>query len=204
MLHTRIARTAMLLSLLAAPGIAMQRPAPAPTTPPAQDQAQREERARQEAEREAKAKEQREQAERERTKKARERAKDNEAVPEPAAAPNPAMRETARNLYALERVHRERLARIERLMQLFREKGDQDKLLQLEQLRAKENKRYDRFLERYKAEMGPAYDQVAGTLNSGKARKQSAPGDPNRTDPPRARENKPNENNPNGKQGGGQ
>lgn len=202
MLHTRIHRIVLLSSLLLAPALALQRPAPAPA-PAAQDQAKREERARQQAESEAKAREEREKAERERVQKARERAKGNEAAAQPGAEQNNAAREAARNLFALERVHRERLGRIERLMELFREKGDEAKLLELEQMRAKENKRYARFLERYKEEMGPAFAQVEPSLRAGQVRQKREKGAKEAGAPPRAREEKPSERKPHEKKEGG-
>jgi hypothetical protein len=198
MTYIRFAPAALLLAL-APLGLAAQRPAPppapAPAPAPAQDPAAREQAAKR-AEAERKAQEQREQAERERVKNAREQAKEKgkDAAPVPAAAPNNEMRDAARNLFALERTHRERLARIERLMALFREKGDQAKLLELEQMRAKENKRYGRFLERYIEEMGPAFEKVQGELLGGQQRRERSKGAEEKPAPQRARENKPVEN----------
>ena len=94
-------------------------------------------------------------------------------------AQNNQMRDTARNLFEVERLHRSHVARIERLMEIYRESGDRAKLVELEELRAKSDKRYEKFVARYKEEMGPAFAQVQPHLEAGKARTSTRPKRPN-------------------------
>ena len=107
----------------------------------------------------------------------RDRASDRpgDAAPEPTA--NAELRRLRREALALERRHRERSARINRLAVVFREQGETEKVQQLELMAERENLRYERALERYRREMGPeAFAKLEQVLEAGRGRPGKAPG----------------------------
>ncbi|MEO6708939.1 MAG: hypothetical protein ABI054_07425 [Planctomycetota bacterium] len=176
------------------------RPAPAPAPPPApaqsdaereakakearakqerEAQAQKEQeaarikRAREEANQENRVKHAREEANQEARVKA---ARENAAGGAPGAnadrvhAAREAERETARKMMNLEGVHRERLGRIDRLLAIYRENGDQAKLAEVEALKGRENKRYLLIIDQFKTKLGPNYAHYEPQLLAGKNR----------------------------------
>jgi hypothetical protein len=88
----------------------------------------------------------------------------------PAAAPKPGQSAAApagqdaiarsRNLATMivnvERAHRDRVARLERLRQIYEKSGGAEQLQRLERLRAKEHARYDAAMRGYERDLGPA------------------------------------------------
>jgi hypothetical protein len=119
-------------------------------------------------ERERAAREQRVRQQREREAKARvEPAAPREAAAKRTSLPED-LRATARAMADQQNRHRQRLARIERLRQLYRERNDQARLAVLDQLRTKENARYARYLDERRRELGPErYAQVERALGAG-------------------------------------
>ncbi len=180
-------------------------PVPAPAPAPTQDEAQKEEKAKQErieharqAEAERLKQEQetqrikraREEAnEAERIKRAREEAGESERIKRAreeagqptdpsatnAAAARAELRETARDMFTIEGVHRERLGRIDRLLEIYRESGDQEKLGDVETLKRQENKRYLHIIDNFKAKLGSAYAQFEPQLLAGQMRRAAPP-----------------------------
>jgi len=72
----------------------------------------------------------------------------------------------AQKLAEIELVHAKHLARIERLMEIYREKGDKEKLLELEQMRDRETNQYEKHLAELEREVGPERFRTArATLN---------------------------------------
>lgn len=151
---------------------ATQRPKPQGEAAPAPQEPSAEEKAKRRAERERKAQAERQQAEQERVRRAREQAAG--AKPPPGGASESAgmsdAQAAARELFHIEAVHRDRLARIERLLEVYREAGDQEKLVKLEQMRAKENKRYGNIVAQLQARMGGRYAEVESRLAQGRER----------------------------------
>ena len=208
------------------------RPAPAPAPPPApaQSDADREAKAKEakaKQEREAQAQKEQEAA---RVKRAREEANQDNRVKNAreeanqenrvknaregaAGAPGAnadrvhaareAERETARKMMNLEGVHRERLGRLDRLIAIYTESGDQAKLAEVEALKGRENKRYLLIIDQFKTKLGPNYAQYEPQLLAGKTRgaAPAAPARPGETElnPPRRRPPPP----ANEKSGGG-
>ncbi len=181
-------------------GLASQRPKPPPPAPvpaPAETDAQAAERAReresaklarqaealrqeqqkQEAERIRKARDEAEalknqEREAERVKRAREEAAGQPTPEDPTGAVRGELRETARDMFRIEDVHRDRLARLERLLEVYRESGDQEKVAEVEKLRAKENKRYLLIMGQFKERLGGAYTQFESRLLAGQMRER--------------------------------
>ncbi len=194
-------RALALLALFAVPALAVQRPKPAPApTPapapaPAQDSAaaQREQQAKEkqraENARQAEAERLRQEQEATRIKRAREEAasqqdRDAERVKrarEAAGQPGgqipgrerAELRETARDMFKIEDVHRDRLARIDRLAELYTASGDTEKLAEIEKLKARENKRYVLIMGQFKEKLGPAYGQFEPRLREGQKGNQA-------------------------------
>jgi hypothetical protein len=113
----------------------------------AQDDARAKERA-QTAERAANARQEQEAKERDRAANAREQAEQKriqEARSENERAENARrglVEATEKEIVALEKLHRERQARLDRLVRIYRDKQEIDKLHELERLREREGKRY--------------------------------------------------------------
>lgn len=149
-----------------------QRPKPPAEAAPTPQDPSAEEKAKRRAERERKAEAERQQAEQARVRRAREQAAGQQ--PPPTAAPEAAgasdAQAAARELFHIEAVHRDRLARIERLLEVYREAGDQEKLVKLEQMRAKENKRYGNIVAQLQARMGGRYAEIESRLAQGRER----------------------------------
>ena len=190
-------RALALLAMFTVPALAVQRPKPAPApTPvpapapaPAQDSAaaQREQQAKEKQRaqhaREAEAERQRQEQEATRIKRARaeaagqqdhdaERVKRarEEAAQQGGQIPGrerAALRDTARDMFKIEDVHRDRLARIDRLEELYTASGDTEKLAEIEKLKARENKRYVLIMGQFKEKLGPAYGQFEPRLREG-------------------------------------
>ena len=95
-----------------------------------------------------------------------------------APAANPAeLRRMRAEIFALERVHRERTARIERLKVLFREKGETEKVLRLEQMGERAEIRYQGKLAAYRREMGPEnFAKLEAALEAGRKGGRGRPG----------------------------
>ncbi len=192
-------RALALLALFALPALAVQRPkpAPAPAPAPAQDSAaaQREQQAQeqQRIENARKAEQVRLQQEQEATriKRARQEAaagqpqdKDAERVKrarEEAAQQGgqipgrerAELRETARDMFKIEDLHRDRLARIDRLVELYSASGNTEKLTEIEKLKARENKRYFLIMGQFKEKLGSAYAQFEPRLREGQKGNQA-------------------------------
>jgi hypothetical protein len=96
------------------------------------------------------------------------RARDPQAERERAAqragseeAPGPAGK-----LLEIERKHAEKLARVERLMQIYREQGNQEKVAESEQYRDRINNQYEKQLQELEREVGPERFRTArATVN---------------------------------------
>ena len=88
----------------------------------------------------------------------------------PAAAsamPDPAvLRSIAKEMVTLERIHRDRQARLDRLVEVFSEGKQMDKVKEIEALRAKENTRYLAAMQGYKKIVGPeVHGRIVALLN---------------------------------------
>jgi hypothetical protein len=88
----------------------------------------------------------------------------------------------ARNLATMivnvERAHRDRVARIERLREVYEQSGGAEQLERLARLRAKEQARYDAAMRGYERDLGPALFakvRAALDLNAGKPPAAPAP-----------------------------
>ncbi len=203
-----LTRVLALLAMFAVPGLAMQRPkpAPAPAPTPSQSSAEREQQAKEQQRLETARRAEQARLEQEqeatRIKRARQAAaaagepqdKDAERVKrarEEAAQPGgqipgrerAELRETARDMFKIEDLHRDRLARIDRLIEIYRENGDNEKLAEVEKLKSRENKRYLLIMNQFKQKLGPAYAQFEPRLLAGEtpkvdARKQEPHGPP--------------------------
>ena len=87
------------------------------------------------------------------------------------------IRRLSREVFALERKHRERIARIDRLKVVFREKGEIEKVQELEQMAERQERRHARGLEAYRREMGPeAFAAIETALEVGRERELALPG----------------------------
>jgi hypothetical protein len=72
-----------------------------------------------------------------------------------------------------EQAHRSRLARMRRLEQVYRERGDRQKLAQLDEIQNKEHTRYGRWVEAQQVKLGRArYDKMQTALARGRERGQ--------------------------------
>jgi hypothetical protein len=106
-----------------------------------------------------------------------------DAAPEPTA--NAELRRLRREVLVLERNHRERSARINRLAVVFREQGKTEKVQQLELMEERENLRYERALGGYRREMGPeAFAKLEAALEAGRGQPGKAVGPPQSGDRP--------------------
>jgi hypothetical protein len=139
-------------------GAAQQKPAPAPQSQ--SDKAKEEERAK-------------ERAERERAEKAREeKAKTTGATPpktvpvtgvKTAPALDEEQREIMKKAAHFEHVHRTRTARINRLIQIYKAKGDEAKVKKLEEMKAKEDLRTTNAMAGFRKRLG---EENWGRLNA--------------------------------------
>lgn len=110
-------------------------------------------------------------SEAERVKRAREEAA-NAGTEGTPAAQRAEMRETARKMFDIEELHRDRLARMNRLAAIYRESGDAEKLAEIEKLQQRENKRYLLIMGQFKQKLGPAYAQFEPRLLAGQTEKR--------------------------------
>lgn len=191
-------RAALTLAMVVPLGLAQRpkprpAPTPAPAPAPAQDEKQREEdakkarekarqeeadKAAQEAERVKRARQ--EASEAERVKRARQDASEAERVqrareeanrPERVAAAREEAQRTAEDMLRIEGVHRERLGRLDRLLAVYGESGDQAHLEVVETLKRRENKRYLLIIDQFKTKLGPAFAQYEPKLLAGQQRR---------------------------------
>jgi len=109
------------------------------------------------------------------------RASDRPGDTAPAAPNNAELRRLRGEVIALERSHRNRSARINRLAAIFREQGKTEKVQQLELMEERENLRYERALAGYRREMGPeAFAKLEKVLEAGRERGRGRPAEPAR------------------------
>lgn len=87
-------------------------------------------------------------------------------------APSPAQkipRAVANEIAQLEALHRERMARINRLMEVYRESKNTERLKELEALRAAQVRRYENARERLKARVGASeFERIDNALKPGR------------------------------------
>ncbi|HEV8112866.1 MAG TPA: hypothetical protein VGR31_08820 [Planctomycetota bacterium] len=86
----------------------------------------------------------------------------------PAPAPSPTtttdeQREIAKKAAHFEAVHRERQARMNRLIRIYQQKGDAAKVAKLEEMKAKEDKRTENAMAGYRKQLG---EENWGRVNS--------------------------------------
>jgi hypothetical protein len=87
-----------------------------------------------------------------------------------APAPDPAIRQRAvvRMMISVERTHRERVGRLERLIQIFDRRPDEPRLRLAIELRHRERERYDATMAGYREELGPElYARVRTLMDAG-------------------------------------
>jgi hypothetical protein len=78
------------------------------------------------------------------------------------------------DLFALERNHREIIARLDRLADVYRASGQERKLAEVEELRAKHHQRYERFLGVYREKLGPdEFAAIDSNLRMGRERRMA-------------------------------
>jgi flagellar biosynthesis GTPase FlhF len=159
-----------------------QTPPPAPPPPPqdARAQQQREQAARDQQQREqnARAQQQQEQQrqDQQRIEKARQEqnTRDQERIAkarQDAANADPKTRDTINRLIAAEHVHREQLARINRLKFIAERQGQKERLGDLDRLLAESNTNFDHKLQAAKTEIPePQYTSTVQMLESGRRR----------------------------------
>lgn len=108
----------------------------------------------------------RQQQEQERVAKARQ-----QAAAASAASATPANRQIIGELVAAERVHREQLARINRLKQLAQRQGQKDRVGELDRLLDQSNSKFDAQLGRAKGKLTePEYTNTVAMLEQGRRR----------------------------------
>lgn len=215
------ARVATLVALALAAGAQQPAPRPQQDKPPEKDKTERVE--RQDAQRTEPRQEQRAQQERtqqEQTERARQeqrqreeraqREREQQGRAREAGAPRatvPArLREKAQVVADQQFRHRSRLARMRRLEQLYREKGDQEKLAKVQQLMSKEQERFGRWMGNQEKQVGSEdWGRIQRALGAPKPGQAPAGTNPNRgrEEPPR-REQPPRREEPQRKEGGGQ
>lgn len=96
----------------------------------------------------------------------------------PIGAPDPKLlRNIAKQMVTMERIHRERQARMDRLIEVFSETKATDKIKEVEALRTKENTRYLAAMEGYKKSIGPEiYTKICALMNGQPAGSNSGAG----------------------------
>jgi hypothetical protein len=151
-------------------GTAQQKPAPAPAPQSQSDKAKEEERARERAERERaeKARAEKERAEKERAEKAKTTGTTPpKSVPPAGVKTAPELTEEQREIMKkaahFEHVHRTRTARINRLIQIYKAKGDEAKVRKLEEMKAKEDRRTTNAMAGFRKQLG---EENWGRLNA--------------------------------------
>jgi hypothetical protein len=99
------------------------------------------------------------------------RQQENAASPRAAQARSSAeSKALARQVYARVNAHRSRLARIDRLIEIFGEKQDSRRLAQLEQMRQRETAAFDQEMTRLREQLGPdMYGRVRAALEEAPA-----------------------------------
>lgn len=70
-------------------------------------------------------------------------------------APTAEAREIAKKAAHFESIHRDRIARMDRLISIYTAKGDRAKVAQLQALREKQMKRHDNAMEGFRKQLGP-------------------------------------------------
>jgi chemotaxis protein histidine kinase CheA len=156
-----------------------QRMASARRSAEAAAQDQRAQQAREQQQQRAQNARQNQQAEAQRAQNAREQQQraENARQQENAASPRAAQARSsseskalARQVYARVNSHRSRLARIDRLIELFGEKQDSSRLAQLEQMRQRETAAFDQEMTRMREQLGPdMYGRVRAALEESPA-----------------------------------
>lgn len=167
MSRIELAALALIVGTLGAAPARAQKPAPAPAPAPQAkaDKAQEEQRAKERAERE---KAEKEKAEKERAEKAKTTgATPPKSVPPTGVRTAPALneeqRETMKKAAHFEHVHRVRTARINRLIQIYKAKGDEAKVKKLEEMKAKEDTRTANAMAGFRKQLG---EENWGRLNA--------------------------------------
>ncbi|MBK7645344.1 MAG: hypothetical protein IPJ19_20290 [Planctomycetes bacterium] len=72
-----------------------------------------------------------------------------------AGAPGVNPREVAKKAAQFESVHRDRIARIDRLIEIYTAKGDREKVTELQALRDAQAKRHDNAMQNFRKQLGP-------------------------------------------------
>ena len=99
---------------------------------------------------------------------------DRDRAPGQEAAKVSEVRRMARQCFQAERQHRERIAKIDRLMEVYRKEDRLSRVEELEVMRERQIKRHERGMDAYRREMGPeAFAVVQAALEVGRER---APG----------------------------
>jgi len=95
----------------------------------------------------------------------------------PAGAdPKVQMRNVARMVVNVERAHRDRVARLERLRQIYEKNGAAEKLEKVARLRAKEHARYEQVMNGYEKSLGTElFAKLRGALDRNAGRPPAAP-----------------------------
>ena len=98
--------------------------------------------------------------------------------PGQAAGQDPKVRSrnVATMIVNVERAHRDRVARLERLRQLYEKSGGAEQLERIARLRAKEQARYDAAMRGYERDLGPAlFAKVRSALDLNAGKPPAAP-----------------------------
>lgn len=150
-----------------------------PPPPPPQDaraQQQREANARAQQQQEANARAQQQEAQRIEKARQEQAAQDQARIArarqaQETAAADPKYRDVIGRLMAAERVHREQLARINRLKQIAQRQGQNDRVSDLDRLLVGSNKNFERALEAAKPELPePQFSNTVAMLEQGRRR----------------------------------
>ena len=88
-------------------------------------------------------------------KESQEPAKKQAPVESAKQAPTAETREIAKKAAHFESIHRDRIARMDRLISIYTAKGDRAKVAQLEALREKQMKRHGNAMEVFRKQLGP-------------------------------------------------
>jgi hypothetical protein len=94
------------------------------------------------------------------------------AMPDPAV-----LRSIAKEMVTLERIHRDRQARMDRLVEVFSQAKQMDKVKEIEALRAKETTRYSAAMQGFKKIVGPeVHGRILALMNGSTAGSNAPPG----------------------------